>query len=257
MRFSLFLLCCLLATNVSLGYTKVQLLPVKTKTAKAILKADSSALNIRQFNQDSLKAYSKKPEFQYKEAAQDISWWDRFWRGFWDWIAHLFSFNTKKLTASALFWQIVKILFLLLGAAALIVFILKAAGIDVKNLFSRKSTNAPIPYSEFFEDINTIDFDTEIENAVAKHNYRFAVRLQYLKCLKQLSDADLIDWQIDKTNNVYINELINSEQRSIFKILTYQFEYIWYGEFVINAAVYNRISGSFHDFNKQITHERL
>jgi hypothetical protein len=111
---------------------------------------------------------------------------------------------------------------------------------------------ANLPYSESLENIHDINFDGEIEKAVTQHNYRLAVRLLYLRCLKQLSDAELIKWQIDKTNSAYINELSNQEQRKVFKTLTLQFEYVWYGEFAIDAPVFKNINTLFQDFNKDI-----
>ena len=119
-------------------------------------------------------------------------------------------------------------------------------------IFRKKATTAPIPYSEFFEDINAINFDEEIENAIAKGNYRFAVRLLYLKCLKHLSNSGLIDWQIDKTNSAYISELKNQQQQDAFRMLTLQFEYVWYGEFLIDQQAFKTIDTSFRDFNKKV-----
>jgi hypothetical protein len=251
MRLFLFLVVFILAINT--GYSDIAK-PVIHKHEKAVLKNDTSEVNIRHFDQAALKAYSRQPEFQYKEAtAGDTSLWTRFWRWFWQWIAHLFNFRSKKAgTLLVLFWKIVQIMLLLGGVAALIFFILKSQGINVLNIFQRKSAATPIPYSEFFEDINEINFDLEIENAVAKHNYRFAVRLLYLKSLKRLSDAGLIKWQIDKTNSNYISELTNEEQRAAFKLLTLQFEYVWYGEFLIDGQVYTNINTLFQNFNKRV-----
>jgi hypothetical protein len=230
----------------------------KTLTAtheKAILKVDSaSAIDIRHFNQSSLNTYRKKPEFQYKETTTDISWWTRFWRWFWNWLAHLFRFGAGKGATSfwAIFWRVVEIFLLVLGVVALIFFIFKAQGINILGIFRKKATNAPIPYSEFFEDINAISFDEEIENAITKGNYRFAVRLLYLKCLKHLSNAGLIDWQIDKTNSAYIDELANQREQEAFRMLTLQFEYVWYGEFMIDQQAFKTIDSSFRDFNKKV-----
>lgn len=249
----LFLYVVLFILAVSTGYCDTAK-PIVPKHEKAVLKTDTSEVNIRHFNQDALKAYSRRPEFQYKEATtSDTSLWNRFWRWFWHWIAHLFNFGSQK-SASIwiLFWKIVQILLLLGGVAALVFLILKSQGINVLNIFRRKSASAPIPYSEFFEDINEINFDEEIENAVAKHNYRFAVRLLYLKSLKRLSDAGLVKWQIDKTNSDYINELTDEEQRVSFKLLTLQFEYVWYGEFLIDSQVYTNINTLFQNFNKRV-----
>lgn len=230
---------------------------IAPKHEKAILKNDTSVVTLRHFDEAALKAYSKNPEFQYNEPTTDLSVWARFWRWFWalittiwDWFISLFDF--KALTRLGIFWQIVKLLILAAGLAALVFFILKSMGINMLGIFRKKPATAPIPYSEFFEDINTIDFDAEIESAVSKHNYRFAVRLLYLKSLKQLSQAELIAWQIDKTNSTYINELVNEEQRTAFKLLTRQFEYVWYGDFLIDQPVYKTIDLSFNDFNKKL-----
>jgi len=252
MRFGLYLILFILSINA--GYSGVK----KTLTAtheKAILKVDSaSAIDIRHFNQSSLNTYRKKPEFQYKETTTDISWWTRFWRWFWDWISHLFQFGTGKGATNfwTIFWRVVQIFLLVLGVGALIFFIFKAQGINLLGIFRKKATSAPIPYSEFFEDINAINFDDEIENAITKANYRFAVRLLYLKCLKHLSNAGLIDWQIDKTNSTYIGELQNQQQQDAFRMLTLQFEYVWYGEFLIDQQAFKTIDSSFRDFNKQM-----
>jgi hypothetical protein len=249
MRVFLYLVFFIL--SVETGYGSV-IKQVTLKHEKALLKTDSSAVDLKHFDKSALNKYSKQPEFQYKEASTDISWWTRFWRWFWEWISQLFNFGSKNATVWGIFWQIIEVILLVLGVAAFVFLILKSQGINILNAFRRKSTVAPLPYSEFFEDINAINFDEEIENAISKHNYRFAVRLLYLKCLKRLSDAGLIEWQIDKTNSTYINELTNDEQRTAFRLLTHKFEYIWYGEFLIDSQVYQNVNTSFQDFNKRV-----
>lgn len=224
------------------------------KHTKAVLHVDSaSSVQVRHFDQASLEKYRRLPEFKYKEKKVDTSWWNRFWAAFWDWVRHLFSFKPsgKALSIWAYFWKFIEILIIVAAAAGIILAILKAAGLDVRNILHRRSSATAVPYSEFFEDINAIDFDSEIENAVTKHNYRFAVRLLYLKCLKQLSDSGFIEWKIDKTNYAYINELKDINQKETFSQLTRQFEYVWYGQFMIDGNVYNTISQSFQDFNKR------
>jgi hypothetical protein len=252
MRFYLYLILFILSINAGYGGEKK---PLPAKHEKAVLKVDSSsAIDVRHFDKSLLDSYRKKPEFQYKEATQDISWWTRFWRWFWNWLGNLFKFRTSKgtITFWTIFFRVLEIFLLILGVGALIFFIFKAQGINILGIFRKKATNAPVPYSEFFEDINVINFDGEIENAIAKANYRLGVRLLYLKCLKHLSDSGLIEWEIDKTNNVYINEIKNQQQQAAFRMLTLQFEYVWYGEFLIDQQVYKTIDSSFRHFNKQV-----
>jgi hypothetical protein len=237
MRF-IYLILFTLAVNLANGSVVTKPDP---KPGKAVLKTDTAAIQVRYFDTTALNKYSKQSEFKYNEVKESLSWWDRFWMWFWNWLEHLFIFKSAKgFSILGLIFQIIEILFLLGGVAALIFFILKSAGIDASNIMRRKPTSINVPYSEFFEDINTINFDAEIETAVGKHNYRFAVRLLYLKCLKQLSDSGLIEWKIDKTNYDYIHEIKDIDRKTLFSLLTRQFEYVWYGELRLNAAHYQQ-----------------
>ncbi len=250
MRLYLFFIFFFVGLAASRGAT---LKAVTSSREKAVLKIDSSTVNVRHFNPAAIEKYKKNPEFQYKEDLQEVSWWTRFWRWFWHWFAGLFKVSTPgKSIFWYYFWHIMQILILLAAGGALLLFIFKAQGINLWNILRKKPTSAPIAYSEFFEDISTIDFDAELENAILKANYRFAVRLLYLKCLKRLSEVGAIQWQIDKTNTDYIAELRENAQHAAFKHLTLQFEYVWYGEFLIDRQVYSQIDASFREFNEKV-----
>lgn len=121
------------------------------------------------------------------------------------------------------------------------------------NIFRKDAKQVPIPYSESLENIHEISFDQEIEKAMAQHNYKLAVRLLYLRSLKQLSDAGLIHWQTDKTNSAYLNEIADSAQRQSFSILTIQFEYVWYGDFPVDGRSFQNIYTLFQDFKKMLS----
>jgi hypothetical protein len=236
----LFLICLLLSLGfIARGATSVK--PVKPKLVEL---SDSTIVTIRHFDKAALKNYNNQKEFQYREGGYvGESLWTRFWRWFWG----LFDADEKR-TALGIFGIIMKYLFIGLGVAALVFLIFKLAGIDAFNVINRKSASVTVPYDESVENIYAIDLDAEIEKAVGQQNYRFAVRLLYLKSLRQLADAGLIHWEISKTNAVYIDELANAEQRIAFKMLTQQFEYVWYGEFNIDAQGFKKISTRFSSF---------
>lgn len=249
MRRYLYLILFFCATLPAFSKAPDIIAPVKKDP---IIKIDSSRVNVRHFDAEALKAYSRQKEFQYPDMELRPSLWTRFWRWFW----HLFDFlRPKKVPEGFADWflLVLKYLFILVGVAAIVFVILKMAGIDALNIFRRKPLAASVPYSESLEDIHEIDFDAEIEKAAGMHNYRLAVRLLYLKCLKELSDATLIKWQPEKTNSAYIEELNDPGQRSAFRLLTHQFEYIWYGEFAIDAPVFKDINSMFQRFKSSIT----
>lgn len=225
----------------------------KPPKPKAAIKTDSaSVVDQRFFDQGKLAAYSKQPEFNYHEDKAGPSLWERFWRWFWHW----FDFKIQPGGHLGNFWyyffQALKWLLIAGGVGALIFLIMKLAGIDMFNIFGRKAASGTMAYSELMENIHLINFDEEVEQAVAKGNYRLAVRLLYLKSLKQLNDSGLIDWQLDKTNNTYVAEIADPEKRSAFQQLTRQFEYVWYGEFLIDQPSFQQIHLLFQQFKQQL-----
>lgn len=229
------------------GFTGHGVTKPHVKHAPEILKTDSSKLTVRPFNNDALQQYLNDKDFQYDEGGTGkISLWTRFWHWFWSFLGRIFSTSSGKWT----FFTYVEYLLLIAAIAFIVYIILKIAGIDVVRLFKRQSKQIAIPYTESLENIHEISFDDEIEKAIISRNYKLAVRLLYLRSLKQLSDARLIHWQIEKTNTAYLNELTDTEQRQFFTMLTHQFEYVWYGNFFIDGVSFQNINTLFQDFKR-------
>lgn len=216
------------------------------KQAPLRLRIDSSSLEVRSFSTKDINAYKTSRDFDYSNNdAPSLSLWSRFWRWFWSLFNDL---STKVIPAG--FW---KYFFLAVGLGGLIYIVLKLMGMDALQLLTGKPKTVEVPYEESLENIHEINFDEEIERAVTNKNYRLAVRLLYLNCLKKLNDRGFIHWQPDKTNAVYINEISHPDKQQQFKNLTLQFEYIWYGDFPVDKNGYQHISSSFHDFNHKIS----
>jgi len=222
------------------------------KNRPQIVKYDSTAVKVREFDQKALDAYRNDKAFAYSEEdiEKGLSFWERLWKGFWRFIDSLFRRKggpVRQQSPSAL-------QYLLIGAAVigLVFVIIKLIGGDLANIFGRESKAISLSYTESLENIHEITFDEEIEKALIQRNYKLAVRLLYLSCLKQLNDAQLIYWQIEKTNAAYVDELSNGEQRQSFSVLTRQFEYVWYGDFPVDGQSYQNINTLFMDFKKML-----
>lgn len=204
---------------------------------------DSSSIDVRNFDQSALNEYKADKDFNYGEIRGDFSpsLWDQFWNWFWG----LFRGTISNAKADGVF----KYVFIILGCIAVIFILVKLAGMDHAFLFTGKSKELEIDYSENLENIHDIRFDDEINKALQNNDFRLAVRLLYLKLLKGLSDSGRIQWQPDKTNAAYIDELKNLSQKEKFKLLTHRFEYVWYGSFPVDREAYQKISHSFNEFN--------
>jgi len=106
------------------------------------------------------------------------------------------------------------------------------------------------------EDIEQIDFDKLLKEALRQNNYRLAIRYQYLKTLKSLSSKGIIKWHFEKTNHDYFNEIENPTIKSNFKKVSYLYDYVWYGEFDIDEARYNEAQNQFSELFKRIVNVR-
>jgi hypothetical protein len=72
-----------------------------------------------------------------------------------------------------------------------------------------------------------------------------------LKTLHLLAGRQWLQLAADKTNFQYVREIKQFELQNGFSKLTLHYEYVWYGEFAIDATQYSRIENDFHEFNKK------
>lgn len=113
-------------------------------------------------------------------------------------------------------------------------------------------------YEDTEDTIYGIDFDTAIISAVGHEDYREAVRLVYLKTLKALTDARLIDWQPYKTPSQYVRELSScpvgsdtATANSAFRTLTAHFLRVRYGNYQATHLLYDEVE----QLRKEVHHE--
>jgi hypothetical protein len=112
---------------------------------------------------------------------------------------------------------------------------------DVK-LFRRKAAVLQSPEDiAINEDIFSINYEQELEKAIADQNYRLGVRLMYLHILRLFSEKNIIQYKIERTNSDYLLQLYNTSYYKDFFRLTRNFEYVWYGKFDISSAAFEMI----------------
>jgi hypothetical protein len=117
---------------------------------------------------------------------------------------------------------------------------------EIVNSDDETSNEEPEKLNEFSQ------YNVLINEAETKNDFNLATRYLYLQTLKRLSEKELILFSPDKTNNVYIQELYETNYQHKFESLTRNYEYIWYGKFVIDNNSYLQLKGQFILFNKQI-----
>ena len=112
-------------------------------------------------------------------------------------------------------------------------------------LFMRSPKNA-LPYTVGEDTIYCVDFPGGIAGALSRQDYREAVRLLYLQTLKQLSDAERIDWQLYKTPTQYLNEV----RLPAFRQLTNHFLRVRYGNFEATEELFRTMQALQEEIGK-------
>jgi hypothetical protein len=119
-------------------------------------------------------------------------------------------------------------------------------------IFKRNVARSPVNEVPEEEKIATVaDYDKLIHQSIKLGDYRMAVRYLFLKTLVQLADKELLHYAADKTNYQYVQE-IGAGKKNEFASLVLNYEYVWYGNFALNAELFTAIEKIFTSFNSKI-----
>jgi len=191
--------------------------------------AVDSQIEIREFDEVKLSDYRQDRSFQYELPTPETEGpFQRFWRGVQEWFANLIGSGTT----AAVFDIFIRVLIVVI----FIYFIIKIFGIEVTTVF-KPSKAQKLPYQVSEEQLQNIDFETEIVAAFKEKQWRFVVRLSYLHALKLLADAEWLTVKKGKTNRDYLYELSGKDVEQDFERLSFIFDYTWYGHFEANEGI--------------------
>lgn len=100
--------------------------------------------------------------------------------------------------------------------------------------------------------VDSNDYQELLKIAKQQGDYRKATRFYYLLLLKKMTEKELIKYDNDKTNSEYIFDLKKVELRKPFSYLLYLYDYVWYGEFAVDATNFQAIEDKYQSFLKQL-----
>ncbi len=216
---------------------------IDTDTVGVEAAFDQSTITPRYPSKDRLDDYRNDRDYDYNRDAPPP---DNPFAKFWYWIQRkILSFLESKSYEN--FWQYV----ILAAIAALALWLLYKSDF-LGMMLGKRAQEAPLGYDVLSENIHELDFNELIDTAIQQRNFRLAVRLFYLKTLKQLTDQRLINWQPTKTNRTYVHELQSPALRRDFEQLTRQFEYVWYGDFALTDETFQALKADFQKFGSNL-----
>lgn len=102
------------------------------------------------------------------------------------------------------------------------------------------------------DNIFEINYQKEIEKAINARDHRLAIRLMFLRLLKQLSQKKIIEYKQERTNFDYLSQLYSTSYYNDFFRLTRNYEYTWYGKFDVNPETFRIIKNEFENFDRKL-----
>ncbi len=215
------------------------------QTISDSLQVDHSTISPRYF--ENLQDKYAGEDFIYERTVENSGWWSRFKQWLSDFFKRLFNLTDEGQASNATDIAIKTagvILFLLV-----IYFIFRAVvNKEGTWVFGKSSDKSIIPVTGIENNIHASNFKALISEAETNNNYRLAIRYYYLWLLKQLTQEELIEYDVEKTNSDYQNEITSKVIKEEFSYTSYLYNYIWYGEFDVNKEQFSKAKHAFINF---------
>lgn len=244
-----FLFCSKVGATDSLAVAKEEKIVF---TEKDIL-VDSAAIEAKSFPKNFKKKYSDEA-FIYEFKTPEKNAWDRFKEWLAGILKNLFSFSSNE--ASLNFVGIlIKVIAVLIVIFVIYLIVKALMNKEGQWIFGRNSDKKGMNYTEIEKNLHLVDFEKLIKETLASGEKRLCIRYYYLWLLKKMSEKHLIVWDVEKTNTDYLYELQNQSQKEDFAYLSYLYNYIWYGEFELDEATFEKAKNAFETTIKSIGNE--
>lgn len=223
-----------------------------SQTKKEILYDQTKGLKSPVFDQQTIEKFKRDKAFDYSEEPVQENWWSQFktwiwnlWLKFWHWLVG--DFESGGFISFLVHMLPYVILFAILGFVVWLFYRLNPGA-----SFFKSKEKPDVFFSEEEEIIKSKNIKKLIEKALAKNDYRLAVRYYYLLILKKLTDAELIHYEFDKTNSEYFSEITSEKINSGFRKVTTLYDYIWYGSFTVTETDFTKAQHAFNSLENQI-----
>jgi hypothetical protein len=209
----------------------------------AKISIDTSAVEEVYFDKNFKETYDDK-SFVYEETAPVKTLWNRFQEWFAQWLERSFDVQDGQTAMTILDYgvNIIAILLILIVIYMIVKAILNKEGTWI---FGSKSDANIIRYDEIEKNLLLVDFEKLIKQSIQSGEHRLSIRYYYLFLLKKMSEKELIEWDVEKTNSDYLYEIKSPQLKANFAYLSYLYNYIWYGEFDLNTQEFEKAKKAF------------
>jgi hypothetical protein len=242
----LFFFCSTIGAQDSLAVAKKE----KNVFTEKDIKVDSAFVAPKPFAKNFKNKYTDEA-FIYEYKTPEKNAWDRFK----EWLASLFK-NIFRFTDSKSASNFVTISIRIIAILIVVGVIYRIAKAIINKegqwIFGRNSDRKIINYDEIEKNLHLVDFEKLIQKSLESDEKRLTIRYYYLWLLKKMSEKQIIEWDVEKTNSDYLYEIKDEAQKEDFAYLSYLYNNIWYGEFELDDATFAKARNAFEKSIKMI-----
>jgi len=211
---------------------------------------DSAAIEWKPFAKNFKKKYTEK-EFIYEFKTPEKNAWDRFKEWLSNFFRNIFSLTDSK-TANNFVDILLRTIAILIVLAVIYMIVKAIMNKEGQWIFGRNSDRKIINHDEIEKNLHLVDFEKLIEKSLQSGENRLTIRYYYLWLLKKMSNNQIIEWDVEKTNSDYLYEIKDEAQKEDFAYLSYLYNNIWYGEFELDEATFTKAKNTFEKSTKKI-----
>ena len=211
---------------------------------------DSVAIEVKPFAKNFKTKYTEK-EFIYEFKTPEKNAWDRFKEWLANFFKNIFSFTDSK---SANNFDEILLRTLAIAIVIFVIYLIAKAIMNKEGqwIFGRNSDRKIINYDEIEKNLHLVDFEKLIQKSLESGENRLTIRYYYLWLLKKMSEKQIIEWDVEKTNSDYLYEIKDEAQKEDFAYLSYLYNNIWYGEFELDENTFTKARTAFEKSIKKI-----
>lgn len=195
------------------------------------------------FDTDFKEKY-RSEEFVYEELSRPEGAWDRFVNWLSEFLGSIFQFENAE-TAGNVATIVLRSIFGLVVLAVVYFIVRGLLNEEGKWIFGKQASRNIIKYDDLESNLQLVDFEKLIKQSLQAGETRLSIRYYYLWLLKRMADRQIIEWDPEKTNSDYQYEIKGEQLSKDFSYLSYLYNYIWYGEFEIDAVAFEKAKKAF------------
>jgi len=220
---------------------------VFSQAEESIAQLDEALIELKKFDAKKIEAYKQQDAFIYVIEKRELTTLEKIWNWFKRTIKKVLSYIFDDISPVVGFLRILlRALPYIIAGLVLFLIIKFFLKVNARNILEGKTAKSIVNLSDEEELIKDKDLPKLIQVAISDENYKLAIRYYYLLLLKNLYEKELIFWQQEKTNEDYIRETAsNNRLNNDFEKLTYLYDYVWYGEFIIDKEKFLQAEANF------------